>query len=161
MVKLKTGILVMLVGIAILGMTVSSVGATNNCGAYVSSCTKACTSNGQCGSGEYSGTQTGCKNGDPRVSTSWMLDVDLYLKTKGYSQTWVESSYDKYDYTKRVDSDGDCRWQARRTLDNHYVYYKDGPEPNPQPRFFGNGNADLWNPFGCERNTIQAWHDKC
>lgn len=152
----------MLVGMAMIGMMMTSVTATNNCAAYVSTCKTACTTTGQCGSGEYSGTQTGCKTGDSSVSTSYQSDVDSYLKnTKGYSQTWTGSAYDNYDYTKRVDSDGDCRWQARRTTDNHYVYYRDGPEPNPQPVPFGNNNADLWNPWGCEKNTIQAWHAKC
>jgi len=152
----------LVVEMAIMWMTANSVSATLDCGVYVDSCVRACTSTGQCGSGEYSGTQRGCDNGDPSVSTSYKSNVDSYLRnTKGYSHTWIGAAYDEYDYTKRVDSDGDCRWQARRTTNNHYVNFRDGPEPNPQPVPFGNNNADLWNPWGCERYTIEAWHDKC
>jgi len=154
------------VGIVIVGMLVSSVSATNNCAAYVDFCDGYCSSIGQCESGEYSGLQTGCNNGEPTIEINvWVPDAHRYLVAHGYAKTaWIAcfgTSY-QYDYTKRVDPDGDCRWEAVRDPYNHQVISKDGPEPNPQPVPWPNSNTDLWNPFGCEKNTIEAWHlDYC
>ncbi|CEG12214.1 hypothetical protein MSIBF_A2020036 [groundwater metagenome] len=162
---LKIGILVMAIGMVVVGMTASSVSATNNCAAYVGSCQGSCSTTGQCGSGEYSGLQTGCDNGESSITIdSYVYSAHTYLQNRGYSQTasivCFGTSY-TYDYTKRVDADGDCRWEAVRSQDDHYVTSKDGPEPNPQPVLWPNNNADLWNPFGCEKNTIEAWHNGC
>ncbi len=160
--RIKKRFLAILMGLAVISIGLEMVVADNNCALFVSSCQGLCYTTGQCTSGEYSGIQVGCDNGDSSVSTSYKVNADSYLRnTMGYSQTWTGSAYDMYDYTKRVDWDGDCRWQARRSDDNHYVRFRDGPEPNPQPVPFGNSNLDLWNPQGCVRNTIYAWHGHC
>jgi hypothetical protein len=72
----------------------------------------------------------------------------------------VEPIADYRDFTKKLGS-GQCRYQAIRSADNHYITHNDGPEPNPQPAYFCNGNPDLILPWGCVKDTIEEWHEVC
>lgn len=135
--------------------------ATLRCDSKISGCKNQCCTTGKCSSGTYSGQICGCKNGDPRISTtSYKADARAYLIGLGYTKSWYGTGYSSNDYTYAIGS-GQCRYQAIVSDNNHYVRYKDGPEPNPQPAFCGDGNPDLWNPLSCVRSTIEAWHAKC
>ncbi|MEM4963933.1 MAG: hypothetical protein QXT13_07290 [Pyrobaculum sp.] len=135
-------------------------------------CQKCCI-DGQCSSGRWSGTVCGCGEGDPQLSPASnkcggtyypvprsYSSVDDFMRSLGYCRSWYGGSYSDTDYTKRVGK-GYCRYQAIVDPNNFRVIYRDGPEPNPQPAYFCNGNPDLWWPWGCERNTIEEWHRVC
>lgn len=131
------------------------------CDYQVGSCQNPCDTTGNCGSGTYSGLQRGCDNGDSSISTSqYYSDAQAYLEGLGYCKSWYGSSYSDYDFTKKLGS-GQCRYQAIRSTDNHYITFKDGPEPNSQPYYFCNGNPDLVSPFGCVKDSIEEWHTTC
>ena len=147
--------------IIIFASSASTAYASLNCDQLISSCVRQCCIDGECNDGTYSGQVCGCKNGDHRIDTSaYHEDARAYLTSLGYSRTWMESSYSNTDYTFALGS-GQCRYQAIVSDDNHYVRYKDGPEPNPQPSYFSNGNPDLWNPLNCVRRAIENWHNEC
>ena len=154
-------LLAMVISIALLISSLPGVVAELRCDSFVSNCKNPCDTTGECSSGTYSGLQRGCDNGDPSVSTStYYPDAEAYLEQLGYCHSWIGSSYSSTDFTKRLGS-GQCRYQAIRSTDNHYITHNDGPEPNPQPAYFCNGNPDLILPWGCVRNTIEGWHIAC
>ncbi len=127
----------------------------------VGSCQGACDTTGDCGSGTYSGLQRGCDNGDPSISMSqYYNDAQAYLEGLGYCKSWYGASYSESEFTKKLGG-GQCRYQAAKSTDNHYITYNDGPEPNPQPAYFCNGNPDLISPWGCVRDSIEEWHVAC
>jgi len=148
-----------------------------DCGSYIERCTCYwCCTTGTCSSGPWSGTVCGCGSGDPAIPNApnkctlgivgpWKVpngNARDYLQQLGYCQSWYGSSYSNYDFTKRVDgATGRCRFQAIITYDNTAISLRDGPEPNPQPAYFCNGNVDLVSPVGCVVDTISKWHNTC
>jgi hypothetical protein len=164
--------LALLAALAALLSAVFALGGID-CSVYLGTCTCAqCCTQGTCSSGPWSGTVCGCGTGDPMLPNvrnkciylpPWPVpngDARGYLADLGYCRSYY-GYYSDTDFTKRVDSSGRCRYQAIISSDNRAIVYRDGPEPNPQPTFMCNGNSDLWWPWGCERNTIEAWHRAC
>ena len=108
------------------------------------------------------GSICGCDDGDPNVELNKDVgDAHNYLVSRGYCQTYTGSGYSQYDYTKGLAPWNRCRYHAIRNPNNRMIDYKDGPEPNPQPAYFCNGNADLTISWGCVYNTIYQWHYVC
>lgn len=139
------------------------------------SCSVCCIDDGSCPSwfyGDWNGKVCGCGEGDPNLAPvrnhcggaqlcfESEEKLQEYLESHGYCNSWYGSSYSAYDFTKAL-SGGKCRYQAIITPDKVCIMYRDGPEPNPQPAYCCNGNPDLWFPWGCVRDTIERWHNKC
>jgi hypothetical protein len=78
----------------------------------------------------------------------------------GYCKSYYNYGYSSYDYTYSIN--GGCRYQTIRSADNHWITYRDGPEPNCQPWYCCNGNPDLGWPWAlCVVDTVRYWHDQC
>lgn len=108
------------------------------------------------------GSICGCDDGDPNIPLNTNVgDAHQYLVARGYCQTYTGAGYSQTDYTKGLPTWNRCRYHAIRTENNLLIIYKDGPEPNPQPAYFCNGNADLTSSWSCVYNTIFQWHAVC
>jgi len=159
---MKKPLVYVLVICLILALSVPFGIAELRCDDFVGSCTGECTTQGDCASGTYSGDQVGCDNGDSQINTSqYHSDAEDYLESDlDYTHSWRNTAYLPRDFTYSIN--GQCRYQAIISVDNHYVSFKDGPEPNCQPWFCDNGNPDLpWPWHWCVVDSVANWHYGC
>ena len=162
--KIKKAIKVVLLSLALCSVVLFVVPIAQGslqCSIYPRTCLGRCETQGTCGSGTYNGSQTGCKNGDSRLSTStYYADARATITDLGYTKSWYGSGYSNNDYTL-AHGNPRCRYQVIVSDDNHHLTLNQGPEPNCQPAYCANGNPDLILPFGCVYDTIRAWHNAC
>jgi len=160
---MRSTVIILMLSFALTFM-VHIVFADIRCDQLVGSCQGTCITQGECPwywYGHYGGQIVGCDNGDSRININdWHSDARAYLESLGYTPSLFGYYYSDRDYTDSIN--GHCRWQAIVSADNHYVQFKDGPEPNPQPWFCSDGNPDLGWPWAtCVISTVQHWHDAC
>lgn len=133
--KLKKGMLVLLVGIAMIGFTASSVSAINKPSPCV----------GECDALGYQG----CKNNDPLVDENKYFSdenaVHTYLESKGYHETawYVRYPSRIYDMTRNLPDN--YRYQGWDCSGGHKAC-TEGPEPNPESLSW---DIILWHIFYC------------
>lgn len=164
----KTGILVMLVGVVIIGIMASSVSATT-CGVdtstwfwdgvvWLPNCTS-CTEMGI----------IGYNRRDPDINSSWYRnnffsgpkDAEERLRPIGYVQSCIEG---QGVFTKGIGQFKWSRWQLNLKDGDRTIDFSQGPEINPIPTWCSEGvQCRLRRPQDCANVLALAriWHGAC
>lgn len=152
--KFKTGIIVMLVGIAILGIMTSSVSAAT------------CTKSGSTCISCTQGSMTGYNYHDPNIPSAAF--VYSYFSSQsdatnkltnwwGYSSSCVGNG-DGRDFTNAVS--GGNRYQTHVASGWRNIQSSQGPEPNPLPGWCNDGYSEFYNTlywhYGCYEDCINS-----